>query len=204
MKVEGDRYIVSLRSFCNRPIPSDELGWRTFAMHLSSPVLGSALKSGTLCSQITRFNFPENRRVHFEDLELPERLVFVGDCVYVQNPTYGGGMTLCALEAVELRKLLSLGVSSSKAIQRRISSMIDTRWRMSASNDLIFPEIVGERSLGAKLLIMYLGQLLSLCRYRVVANRYLYIMTMLNTNPFAVFHPIFLVAVFLRIAGVLG
>jgi 2-polyprenyl-6-methoxyphenol hydroxylase-like FAD-dependent oxidoreductase len=102
---------------------------------------------------IAQYRFPESFRRHYERLAaFPEGALVLGDAMARINPIYGQGMTVAAQEAAELRQLLDSRAGSSTPLQdlaglffRRMASILETPWRMSAISDLSFPFVRGER-----------------------------------------------------------
>lgn len=70
---------------------------------------------------------------HYEDINLPERLVIMADSICSFNPVHGQGMTVAALEAVELDKLLTQRSSSSSSGGREIELQgLSNQWQQTA------------------------------------------------------------------------
>jgi hypothetical protein len=94
------------------------------------------------------FRFPASVRRRYERLRrFPERLLAIGDAVCSFNPVYGQGMTVAALEAMMLRRLLSHGSALRPRLYfRRIARMVDVPWDIAVGGDLAFPQVPGRRT----------------------------------------------------------
>ncbi|MFI1029957.1 hypothetical protein [Streptomyces sp. NPDC020951] len=81
------------------------------------------------------------------DESFPAGFLVTGDAMCSFNPIYGQGMTVAALEATILGRLLKDG-SEDVAAQffTESAAVIDVPWTTVAANDLRFPDAVGDRS----------------------------------------------------------
>jgi 2-polyprenyl-6-methoxyphenol hydroxylase-like FAD-dependent oxidoreductase len=106
-------------------------------------------------------------------------LLVAGDAYCGFNPIYGQGITVAALEALILRRLLGTaedraaedGAAEDSAAEDRAAEdraaalargyfqaagkLVDEAWETSAASDLRFPEVEGERRRGAGLINAY-------------------------------------------------
>ncbi|MEX3628908.1 MAG: hypothetical protein VB138_04885 [Burkholderia sp.] len=65
------------------------------------------------------------------------------------KPLYSQGMTICALETERIDHDLDAalaGTLSFRELQCRLCEVVDGAWHMATTEDLRFPETVGERS----------------------------------------------------------
>jgi 2-polyprenyl-6-methoxyphenol hydroxylase-like FAD-dependent oxidoreductase len=84
----------------------------------------------------------------------------MGDAMSGFNPIYGQGMTVAALEAVELRSVLAERKGDlARHFFRRVARVIDIPWSIAAGNDLRMPEATGRRTLAVKVLNAYMAKL---------------------------------------------
>ncbi|MBO2986441.1 FAD-dependent oxidoreductase [Burkholderia pseudomallei] len=124
-----------------------------FTRRLSSNTIYRAIKDAVPQSEVSRFAIPEYRRRHFEKLsDFPTGLIALGDAVCRFNPIYGQGMSTACMEAEILKALLSdycsLGPSLVGLPQRLFAAfqpLLDSVWSLSATPDLIYPAVRGER-----------------------------------------------------------
>jgi hypothetical protein len=105
-------------------------------------------------------------------------------------------MTVAALEAVALRKLLrNYGSARSHPPQlcgdyfQEVKRVIDRAWAMAAGGDLNYRGAEGQRPLGSKLARLYMKQVLGLCAYDPeVARDWMCVAGMLK-GPESLFQP---------------
>ncbi|QHO72841.1 hypothetical protein ACH79_09580 [Bradyrhizobium sp. CCBAU 051011] len=90
-------------------------------------------------------------RSHFERLDVfPRGLLPISDAICRFNPVYGQGMSVAALEACLLQRLLELGEYSNPiaalapAFFAEVQTLIETPWSV-AKLDFVFPDIRGQR-----------------------------------------------------------
>jgi len=97
-------------------------------------------------AQATRF--PASVRRRYEGLRrFPEGYLILGDAVSSFNPAYGQGMSVAALEAVELDKALRGGSTNlARRFFAQIARIVDVPWSIAAGNDLRMPGVTGPRT----------------------------------------------------------
>jgi hypothetical protein len=84
----------------------------------------------------------------------------VGDAVASFNPIYGQGMTVAALEALTLRRLLQRGIEPQpRRWFRDLAHVVDAPWEMAAGGDLVFPDVQGPRTAKVRLVNAYIARL---------------------------------------------
>jgi 2-polyprenyl-6-methoxyphenol hydroxylase-like FAD-dependent oxidoreductase len=157
--VEGDRYLVSLGGWVGDHPPTDEAGWLAFARALPTPELHDVLRRLEPIGEIAPYRVAANLRRHWEKLaRVPEGFVVVGDAVASFNPAYGQGMTVAALEAIDLRTALASGLEGlPRRFFRRAARTVTRAWTLAAGEDLRFPEVTGPRPLGARAVNAYVA-----------------------------------------------
>lgn len=164
----GDRgWLVSLFGYHgdHPPLTFDEI--IAFARSLAVPDLYLALRRATAAGEPVRFRFPSAFRRRYDQLRrFPEGLVVLGDAVCSFNPIYGQGMSVAALEALELRDhLRRTGLRHYRAMRRRIARVSGAAWTTSVNNDLRMPWIEGRRTVLVRVGNAYMTML-----YRVVGK----------------------------------
>ena len=96
---------------------------------------------------VARYGFPESVRRHFERLEVfPRGLLPIGDAICRFNPVYGQGMSVAALEACLLQRLLERPggdrnpiAGLAPAFFAEVQTLIETPWSV-AILDFAFPD----------------------------------------------------------------
>ena len=169
IRQEGERFVVLLAGMVGSEPPLDEPGLLAFADGLACPDLASVMRESTPLGDPVKYTYPESTWHHYETLRayLAGFLV-IGDAFSSFNPIYGQGMTIAALEALTLRRLLGDPRAASAGLERRyfraVGKLVAEAWETSASSDLRFPEAKGDRRRGAALINAY-GE-----RYRAAAS----------------------------------
>lgn len=104
------------------------------------------------------FKFDKSVIRHYEKArKLPKGFLVIGDAFAVVNPTYGHGVTNCALEAKLLDKLLA-SIPLDKIQEpyfKGIKKLIEPSWNIAVYHDFIFPDTKGSAPLFGKQLNAY-------------------------------------------------
>jgi 2-polyprenyl-6-methoxyphenol hydroxylase-like FAD-dependent oxidoreductase len=153
-RTEGNRYVLTLQGSNKDYPPTDEAEFMAFAKTLEAPHLYEFMQIATPISPIYGYRRTQNRIRHYEKLtRRPENLIVLGDAYCGFNPVYGQGMTVAAMQVVELRKLLQgYNVQQLEGFaakfQKRISKVIQTSWLMATAEDLRYPLTEGTKADG--------------------------------------------------------
>ena len=127
-------------------------GFLTYARALRTQTIYNAISHAKLLDGVARYGFPESVRRHFERLDVfPRGLLPIGDAICRFNPVYGQGMSVAALEAGLLQRLLErLGEDNdpiaalAPAFFAEVQTLIETPWSV-AMFDFAFPDTRGQR-----------------------------------------------------------
>jgi hypothetical protein len=164
LKQERDLWLVTLSGCAGDAPPADETGFAAFARTLAFPHIGDAIAGAEPLSPIRTWRNTANRLRHFERVPAwPEGFACLSDAVCSFNPVYGQGMTVAALEALDLRTELvahrtgesgpdgrhqsrSGGgelIGAGARFQRRLASTITQAWEAACRSDFRVPGVQG-------------------------------------------------------------
>ena len=152
LPLEGNRWMVTIGGRHGDGPPGDAEGFLSYAKTLRTPTIYNAISRAKRLDGVARYGFPESVRRHFERLDdLPRGLLPIGDAICRFNPVYGQGMSVAALEACLLQRLLErLGEDSNPiaalgpAFFAEVQTLIETPWSV-AILDFAFPDTRGQR-----------------------------------------------------------
>ena len=154
-------------------LPHSELegnGISTDALPLPTPLSHSASSDVTriideherVSADIYKYPIPSNRRRRYEDLErFPDGLVVIGDAIASFNPIYGQGMSVAALEALQLHHTLAIDGDDPLALRffEQVHQVVDDAWSVAVGSDFQFSETTGPKPVGTDLLNRYIARL---------------------------------------------
>jgi 2-polyprenyl-6-methoxyphenol hydroxylase-like FAD-dependent oxidoreductase len=151
--IEGDCWIVALAGRGDDTPTATFEGFMAFASGLRTPSIFNAIKHANPVGDVAGYGFRESVRRHFDRIPpLPRGLIPFGDSRARFNPVYGQGMSVAALEAGVLARLLQERDREADPIEGlaeafgdEAESVIDWAWRSSAIPDLALPQTRGER-----------------------------------------------------------
>jgi 2-polyprenyl-6-methoxyphenol hydroxylase-like FAD-dependent oxidoreductase len=163
---EGDRFMVCLSSYGGEELPTRDAAMAEYADSLVAPDVAEIIRTATPLTEPILMRYPASVRRHYELLDrFPEGYLVTADALCSFNPIYGQGMTVAALEARLLQRLLQ---EDHDELGRRFfaaaSELLNTPWNLIMSGDLRFPFVEGERSEA----LLAMGEYLE--RYRKAAT----------------------------------
>jgi 2-polyprenyl-6-methoxyphenol hydroxylase-like FAD-dependent oxidoreductase len=153
LPLERNRWIVTLVGRHGDRPPDDRAGFIAYAQRLRTPTIYEAIKHAGQLGDVACFGFPASVRRHFDRIEeFPRGLLPFGDSICRFNPVYGQGMSVAALEACLVRRLLASRVGESDPLAGLATAflveaalLIETPWSLAASPDLADPRTTGQR-----------------------------------------------------------
>lgn len=164
--VEDGQWLVTLVGYLGDHPPTDDEGFLDFAKQLASPEIHQLLQEAEPVSDITAFTYKRQRRRHFEKLDrFPDGLVVLGDAACSFDPVFGQGMSVAALQAVELDKLLGTTRGNladfPKKFHKRIAQVADLPWKLATTETRRYPEMSKSQPLLLKFMHWYNGKIYS-------------------------------------------
>ena len=158
---EGDRWTVTLIGHFGNVAPPELEGFIDYARTLPAPYIYEVIRDAEPLGDPASARFPASMRRRYEKLQrFPEGYLVFGDAISSFNPIYGQGMSVAALEAVELADTLSKGTNHlAGRFFKRAAKVVDMPWAIAVGNDLRMPETVGPRNAGVNFINWYLSKL---------------------------------------------
>jgi 2-polyprenyl-6-methoxyphenol hydroxylase-like FAD-dependent oxidoreductase len=152
LPLEGNRWMATIGGRHGDVPPGDAEGFLGYARALRTPTIYNAIRHAERLDSVARYGFPESIRRHFERLDgFPRGLLPIGDAICRFNPVYGQGMSVAAMEACLLKRLLErLGESGDPIAElaptffAEMQALIETPWSV-AMLDFAFPDTRGQR-----------------------------------------------------------
>lgn len=158
---EGDRWTVTLISYFRNYAPDDVPGFVQFSRTLPGLDIYDTIRDAEPLGDAVGARFPASLRRRYERLSrFPQGYVVFGDAISSFNPVYGQGMSVAALQSLELRKCLAAGTADlARRFFAQASKVVDIPWTIAAGNDLRIPEVVGPRNAGVNFINWYMAKL---------------------------------------------
>jgi len=152
LPLEGNRWMVTIGGRQGDVPPGDAEGFLNYARSLRTQTIYNAIRQAKRLDGVARYGFPESARRHFERLDVfPRGLLPIGDAICRFNPAYGQGMSVAALEACLLGRLLQrLGdegdpiASLAPTFFAEVQTLLETPWSV-ATLDFALPDTRGQR-----------------------------------------------------------
>jgi 2-polyprenyl-6-methoxyphenol hydroxylase-like FAD-dependent oxidoreductase len=183
---EDDVWQFSVSGYAGHHARPDLAGMLEFAAACAPPHIVAALGEAEQLSEVVSFTYPASRRRRYDRLRrFPAGLLVFGDAMCGFNPVYGQGMSVAALEAVELRRCLRHGEKNlARRFFRAAARPIDVAWQLAVSGDLALPQIEAPRPLPMRLVNAYVKRLLATAEHDpAVARAFLRVNMFLDRPP---------------------
>ncbi|MFG2123625.1 FAD-dependent oxidoreductase [Streptomyces sp. NPDC048710] len=144
LAVERNRWTCSLFAFQDQP-PTDDKGYLAFAESLDNPRLAEQIGRRTVQEPTYRYTNVDNQwRLYHTVKDWPDRLIALGDAVCVFNPVYGQGLTVAAMEAEQLHRMLARHSHSRRLdglagdFQKKLGRLLIGPWTLATNSDLMW------------------------------------------------------------------
>jgi len=203
--IEGGRWMVALIGAGRDHPPTDNAGFLEFARGLRSPLLYDTIKDAEPASPIYGFRNTDNRRRHFERLRRwPDQFLVIGDASCTFNPIYAQGMTVTAMTAVALDRILAEHwrrsdtnpLGRARRAQRQVARTSAGAWTMATTEDLRYPWTEGARlDLPTRIMHRYADRVLEVANGNPKVNTAFVNVVNLRHPPASLLHPRVLLAV---------
>lgn len=183
---EDDTWLFTVSGFAGHHIEPDHERMLAYVAGFAPPHVVAALRAARPLSDVATFRFRANRRRRYDRMRrFPRGLLVFGDAMCSFNPVYGQGMSVAALEAIELRDCLRRGDRDlARRFFRAAARPIDVAWRLTVGADLALPQVAGPRPRSVRLVRAYVGHLLVAAEHDpVVAARFLRVSAFLEKPP---------------------
>jgi 2-polyprenyl-6-methoxyphenol hydroxylase-like FAD-dependent oxidoreductase len=183
---EDDTWLFTVNGFAGHHVPPDYERMVDYVAGFAPPHIVAALRAAEPLSDVSTFRFRANRRRRYDRMRrFPSGLLVFGDAMCSFNPIYGQGMSVAAMEAMELRDCLRHGEHDlARRFFRAAAKRIAVAWQMTVGADLALPQVEGHRTRRIRLVNAYLRRLLIAAEHDpVVAARFLRVSAFLDKPP---------------------
>jgi 2-polyprenyl-6-methoxyphenol hydroxylase-like FAD-dependent oxidoreductase len=163
--IERGRWLVSMGVSHGESLPADKAGFMQALRRLRNPTIHDAVSGAEMIGKPVRYAFEASVRRHFNELAaFPKGLIPMGDAICRVNPLYGQGMSVAAMQALGLRRLLDSrgerGLSALAADHFAMTeAVLEAPWAV-AELDFMYPETSGDRPASLAFTLAYLRALL--------------------------------------------
>ena len=190
--IEDDRFLVAVGGLYEEYPAADLEECMEFAADLPSSEIRQILEQYDIVDgSLEHYPFPSSMLRRYELLdEFPERLVVIGDAIASLNPAYGRGLSVAAMEAVQLHQCLSEGLEGiSRRYFDQIEPIVSESWSVTA-RDLLFPQSSEEQSTTSKVIDKYIDLLKDAASDDpMIADEYMRV-SLMEKSPKALYRPV--------------
>lgn len=194
LRQEDGTWVVTVAGYLEHEPSADPDGLRAFAAGLVAPEIGVLLDREPLDAPVA-YRFPHGVRRRLEEVDLPQRYAVLGDAISSVNPIFGQGMSVAALQAVALEKVLA-SVGAPEEVTARLpgyhraaAECADRAWTLAVGADLQIAGVTGRRPRGHAAVSAYVRRAQRAAERDPVVARALMRVTALLDPPQALLRP---------------
>jgi 2-polyprenyl-6-methoxyphenol hydroxylase-like FAD-dependent oxidoreductase len=157
---ENNTWMLTVFGMVGREPPADHVGMLRFIEDFTPAHVMSALRCAEPLGEVARYHIPSSRWRRYDKMRrFPAGLLVFGDAIASFDPVYGQGMTVAALQALELDRCLRRGSNNLAARYFCAAAKpIGVAWQLAVGSDLTVPEVEGPRPLSTRLLNRYVDR----------------------------------------------
>lgn len=158
---EDERWTVGLTGYHGERPPRDLGDFIAYAERVPGAI-GRMLRDLEPLDDGVTYRFTANVRRRYERLKrLPDGLIVLGDALCAFDPAYGQGMSVAALEALELRDCLTHDVQDlPRTFFARAARHIDSPWMLVVGRDRELPGSTDPAPFATRMINRYVSALL--------------------------------------------
>ena len=189
-RLEHDVWMLTLIGLGGDHPPALVEEFDRFAESVGSEDIHRLIRAAEPIDAPVGFRFPASTRRRYERTRLPNNLVVLGDSLCSFNPVYGQGMSVAALEALTLARLLSTErVPSSHVMMRALARIVDVPWQMAGAVDQAFLPSDQRQALRDRLMTAYVDRVQAAAEHDSAVGRAFLRVTGLVDPPGALMRP---------------
>ncbi|AOS64502.1 FAD-dependent oxidoreductase [Actinoalloteichus hymeniacidonis] len=145
LPAEGDRWMATLSGPRGQAPPTDPAGFVDFARDLPHQAPHTFLRSARPIGKPVGYRHTGNRRRRYDQGRDRRGLLVVGDAACAFNPVYGQGVSVAAMNATALERLLTgtRVLPSTHRMQRVILRSSQAAWEIATGADSHMPGAEG-------------------------------------------------------------
>lgn len=191
--IENGEWLITFGGMHDSSPPTEVDAFHEFAGRLPVDGIERLLAEHEVVSDgVDRYPFASNLRRRYEELDrFPDGLVVLGDAIASFNPIYGQGMSVAALEAIQLHHTLATpgtGAIGPRFFDRA-QDLIDIAWSMAVGADMAFEQTTGPAPRGTKLFTRYFSQFVQEAHTDQALAETFYRILGMETSPSTLLHP---------------
>jgi 2-polyprenyl-6-methoxyphenol hydroxylase-like FAD-dependent oxidoreductase len=185
-RLEDGTVLATLTGILGERPPAGLADFAGYAQSLAAPETHLVARLGRPLGEAAVYKVPTYVRRRYERLTaFPRGLLVVGDAVCGFNPVYGQGMSVAAINAVDLRNELSHGDGPDPTRYfATVARTLDIPWGLSVLTDLSVPGVTGPVLPASPLTAEYVGSLqLGAAEEPELAQAFIRVMSLIDPPP---------------------